>query len=96
MPGPAAGHAPVKIYIRHGCGYCGAAERLLREKGIGFEKIDVTGDRAARTWLATATGQYTVPQIFIGGRSVGGYSELKALDRAGELDGWLFPALPPR
>ena len=49
------------------------------------EEIDVSGDHARRAWLVEATGQRTVPQIFIGGESIGGYDELAALDRSGEL-----------
>jgi glutaredoxin 3 len=34
---------PVTIYTRQFCGYCSAAKRLLRDKGIEFEEIDATG-----------------------------------------------------
>lgn len=76
----------IRIYTRQWCGYCTAAERLLQHKGVAFEAIDVTGDASARAWLADTSGQDTVPQIFIDDRPIGGYSELRALDRAGELD----------
>lgn len=76
----------VKIYTRAWCGYCTAALRLLRSKGIAFDELDVTGDRAQRRWLAETTGQSTVPQIFIDDRSIGGYTELSALERSGQLD----------
>lgn len=79
----------VKLYTRRGCGYCIAAERLLRGKGIAYEHIDVTGDPQARQWLARESGQTTVPQIFIDGRSIGGYTELAQLERDGELDALL-------
>ena len=78
--------AEVKIYTRMACGYCGAAQRLLRDKGVVFESIDCTGNRATRQWLAEQTKRTTVPQIFIGGRHIGGCDELMALDRAGKLD----------
>jgi glutaredoxin 3 len=78
--------AQVTIYTRQWCGYCTAAERLLRGKGIEFENIDCTGDRAKRAWLAEVTGRTTVPQIFIDGHAIGGYDDMKALDQAGELD----------
>jgi glutaredoxin 3 len=78
--------AEVKIYTRQWCGYCAAAERLLHGKGIQFENIDCTGDRAKRAWLAEVTGRTTVPQVFIDGRPVGGFDDLKKLDRSGELD----------
>lgn len=78
--------AHVKIYTRQWCGYCSAAERLLRSKGVDFENIDCTGDQAKRQWLVEATGRTTVPQIFIDGKAIGGYDDMKALDRSGELD----------
>ncbi len=77
---------PVKIYTRQFCGYCTAAERLLTKKGIAYEKHDCSSDQETRKWLVTATGQTTVPQIFIDGKSVGGFSDIDALDRRGELD----------
>jgi glutaredoxin 3 len=61
------------------------AERLLRARGIPFREVDVTGNPGQRSWLVSATGQRTVPQIFIGDQSIGGFTELAALDRRGEL-----------
>jgi glutaredoxin 3 len=78
--------AQVKIYTTRTCGYCHAALALLTRKGVAFEHQDVTGDGAARQWLVEATGRSTVPQIFIDGRPVGGFDDLSALDRRGELD----------
>lgn len=78
--------AEVKIYTRQWCGYCTAAERLLKSKGIAFENIDCTGDNAKRKWLAEVTGRTTVPQVFIDGQAVGGYDDISALDRSGKLD----------
>ncbi len=79
--------ALVKIYTRKGCGYCTAAERLLDQKGVAYEQVDCTGDHATRRWLVEASGgRTTVPQIFIDGVAIGGYDDLRALDRAGELD----------
>lgn len=81
--------AEVKIYTREYCGYCTAAISLLRTKGVAFEEIDTSGDDKTRRWLATETRQSTVPQIFIDGKSVGGFSDLRALDQRGELDALL-------
>jgi glutaredoxin 3 len=82
--------AHVKMYTRRWCGYCSAAERLLREKGVQIEQVDTTGDHATRRWLVDQTGRTTVPQIFIDGRSIGGFDELRALERTGELDRMLW------
>jgi len=76
---------PVRLYTTGYCPYCRLAERLLRERGIPFEEIDVGDDVATRRWLVEATGRRTVPQIFIGEQAIGGYEELRALDRSGEL-----------
>jgi glutaredoxin 3 len=77
--------ADVVLYVTEYCGFCRMAEGLLQRKSIPFEAVDVTNSSDARGWLVEQTGQRTVPQIFIKGRSIGGYSELSALDRAGKL-----------
>jgi glutaredoxin 3 len=81
--------APVRIYTTPYCPYCHAAKDLLAEKGVGFTEIDVAGNRAERARLAEVTGQRTVPQIFIGEQSIGGYDELAALEARGRLDALL-------
>ena len=78
--------AHVKIYTTDWCGYCSAALRLLRSKGVEFEQIDVDGNAQMRRWLVEVTGRTTVPQIFIGGTSVGGFTDIRALDQRGLLD----------
>jgi glutaredoxin 3 len=76
----------VRIYTTTYCGYCDAAKSLLEKKGVAFEEIDCTSDPATRRWLVERTGRRTVPQIFIRDQAIGGYDELRALDRAGKLD----------
>ncbi len=77
----------VEIYTTPWCPYCIAAKRLLTRKGIAFEETDVSGDPSLRqAMMRRASGRHTVPQIFIGGRHVGGSDDLHALDRAGTLD----------
>jgi glutaredoxin 3 len=75
----------VKVYSTLICPYCIRAKLLLNERGIGFEEIDVTGNHEARRWLVAMTGRRTVPQIFIDDEPIGGFDELRALDRSGEL-----------
>jgi len=77
----------VKIYVTNYCGYCHAAKALLDQRGIAFQEIDCSNDPATRKMLIEQTGQRTVPQIFINGVPIGGFSELSALDRAGKLRG---------
>jgi glutaredoxin 3 len=59
--------------------------RLLDSRKVSYEAIDVDGDREAREWLVEVTGRTTVPQIFIGDRPIGGYTDLARLDQSGEL-----------
>ena len=78
---------PITIYTKASCPYCDAAKALLRKKNAPFEEISVDGDRAAQAAMAAkAGGRWTVPQIFIGERHVGGSDDIHALDAAGGLD----------
>jgi glutaredoxin 3 len=87
--------AKVELYVTTYCGYCVRAKRLLEQKGVQFELFDVTNDPTRRQWLRQATGRYTVPQVFINGRSVGGFDDIAALERSGELDRLLAQAPDP-
>lgn len=78
--------AQVKIYTTPYCPYCVRAKHLLRQKGVAYEEIDVQDRGDLRAWLVKATGQRTVPQVFINDRSVGGFSDIDELDQRGELD----------
>ncbi len=86
--------AKVKIYTREWCGYCTAALNLLDQKGVDYEHIDASGKPELRAWLVKASGQRTVPQIFIDEKPIGGFSELRALDRDGKLDAMLWDKPP--
>jgi len=76
----------VQVYSKQNCPYCVRAKLLLQKKGVTYEEIDVENDDAKRAWLVEASGQRTVPQIFVDGRSLGGFTDIDALDRKGELD----------
>ncbi|HEU4382907.1 MAG TPA: glutaredoxin 3 [Anaeromyxobacteraceae bacterium] len=76
----------VRIYTKRNCSYCVRAKALLDRKGVAYQEIDAEGQDELRIWLAQVTGQQTVPQIFVGERSLGGYSDIDALDRQGKLD----------
>lgn len=77
---------PVVMYTTMFCPYCTAAKSLLTKKGIPFEEIDATGNPSLREEIRQRSGQHTVPQIFIGNESIGGFSELSELEVCGELD----------
>lgn len=78
--------AAVKMYSTGACPYCQMAERLLMSKGVAIDKVRVDLDPAKRSEMMERTGRRTVPQIYIGETHVGGYDDLAALDRAGQLD----------
>ena len=80
---------PVKIYTTTYCGFCARAKDFLRNKGVAYEEIDVTGDDAARTKLVEMTQRKTVPQIFIGDQAIGGYTDMVKLEQEGRLDSML-------
>jgi glutaredoxin 3 len=86
--------AQVTIYTTRWCGYCRSALRLLDQKGVAYVNQDVGSDDKTRRWLVDVTGRTTVPQVFINGRSVGGYDDIAALDRRGELDRLLVEPAP--
>ena len=76
----------VIMYSTEVCPYCLRAEGLLRARGVvEIEKISVDTDYQLRLDMMKKTGRRTVPQIYIGERHIGGYDDLAALDRAGEL-----------
>jgi glutaredoxin 3 len=78
--------ARIQMYTTEWCGYCVRAKALLKQRGLDFEEIRVDDDPNFRAKLEELTGRWTVPQIVIDGRPIGGYSELWQLDRAGELE----------
>lgn len=79
--------AKVEIYTGMFCGFCSAAKRLLKEKGVDFEETDVSTNAAKKQeMLARANGSRTVPQIFIDNEHIGGCDDLYALDSSGKLD----------
>ena len=85
--------AEVTIYTSPYCGFCFRAKRLLDSKGVTYNEIDVTVDPGLRRVMTErAGGRRTVPQIFIGETHVGGFTDLDALDAAGQLDKLLNPA----
>jgi glutaredoxin 3 len=76
----------ITIYTKSWCGYCHAAKELLSRQGYRYREIDVTHDLALyREMLARSEGRRTVPQIFIDGKAIGGYTDLSALVRGGKL-----------
>ena len=78
--------AKVVVYVTDYCGYCLKAKNLLRKKNIEFEEIDMTNNDELRSYVMKASGRWTVPQIFINDKPIGGASELYELNSTGEFD----------
>jgi glutaredoxin 3 len=84
---------PVTVYGNATCPFCGAARMLLTKKAIQFEDINVASDPALLAEMSERSGKQSVPQIFIGDTPIGGFDELYALDKSGELDKMLAELL---
>jgi len=76
----------IQIYTTNWCPYCNAAKSLLDDKGVAYDEIDVTEPSLRDAMIERSHGRRTVPQIFVGDTHVGGYNEMAALERRGQLD----------
>jgi glutaredoxin 3 len=76
----------IEIYTTPWCPYCHAAKSLLDGKGVPYDEVDATDPEVRTAMVERAHGRRTVPQICIGTTHVGGYDDLSALDRRGQLD----------
>lgn len=76
----------VEVYTSTYCAYCHAAKGFLKNKGVEFMEIDLTSDHELRIELVEKHKWRTVPIIIINDNFIGGYDELVALERKGELD----------
>jgi glutaredoxin 3 len=76
----------IEVYTTRWCGYCVRAKALLEGRGIPYDEITLDDDPAFRQTVQEKTGGWTVPQIVVDGRPIGGYVELWRLDREGGLD----------
>ena len=77
----------VTVYMGPMCGYCDAAKRLLKRNNIPYNEINVALEEEKREeMLNKSNGKRTIPQIFFNELHIGGYEELKALEKKGELD----------
>jgi glutaredoxin 3 len=75
----------VTLYTTEACPFCTSAKTLLARRGIAYEEINLARDPDGRTELQQRTGMFTFPQIVIGEQALGGFTELLAADRAGQL-----------
>jgi glutaredoxin 3 len=78
--------AKVQVYVTDYCGYCRSAKRLLKERGVPFDEVNLSDQPALRDQLVARYHWTTVPIIVADGDLIGGYTDLVALDRARGLD----------
>ena len=77
----------VTVYTGPRCNFCDAAKRLLNRNNIPFKEINIAlEDNKRDEMLKKSNGKRTIPQIFFNEYHVGGYEELRALEKKGELD----------
>ena len=76
----------VTVYTGPMCNFCDAAKRLLNRNNIPYKEINIAIEDGKRDeMLAKSNGKRTIPQIFFNEYHVGGYEELRALEKKGEL-----------
>lgn len=77
----------VEIYTKVTCGFCMRAKMLLDQKNVDYTEIKIDGNSELREqMIGRSNGGYTVPQIFIGERHIGGCDDLFSLHAQGKLD----------
>jgi len=75
----------IQVYTWSNCPYCVRAKNLLSQRGLEYEEVNLDGKDDELKKLRERTGHRTVPQIFIDGKMIGGFSELAQLDADGKL-----------
>ena len=74
------------MYTGPMCNFCDAAKRLFLRNNIKYEEIDITSKDGLRDeMIKKSNGRRTIPQIFFGDYHVGGYVELRALEKENKL-----------
>ncbi len=76
----------ITVYSGPMCGFCDDAKRLLTRNNLSYTEIDVSLKEGLREeMIKKANGRRTIPQIFFDNYHVGGYQELRELEKAGNL-----------
>ena len=80
----------ITMYSGPMCAFCDAAKRLLVRNNLSFKEIDIsTGDGLMEEMINKSNGKRTIPQIFFDEHHVGGYQELRDLEKSGDLKSFL-------
>ena len=77
------------IYSKASCPYCELTKNLFEQKHVSFQEIRIDLNEKERDIMIERSGKRTVPQIFINGKSIGGYDDLANLEKSGKLDALL-------
>ena len=76
----------ITIYTGPMCNYCDAAKRLLKRNNATYNEINIAQvDGAMDEMIKKASGKRTIPQIFFDGQHIGGYDEVRALEKNNKL-----------
>ena len=70
----------IEIYTAPACGYCQMAKAHLKRLGLQFQEIEIAQQPEKVAEMIARSGRFTVPQIFVDGRPVGGYDDLVRMD----------------
>ena len=77
----------ITMYTGPLCNFCDAAKRLFARNNISYKEIDIsTKDGLRDEMIKKANGKRTIPQIFFDDHHVGGYVELRELEKTGKLN----------
>ena len=79
----------ITVYSGPLCNFCEAAKRLLKRNNLSYKEIDISKQAGLRDEMIKANGMRTIPQIFFDDHHVGGYVELRELEKKGELSNLL-------
>ena len=76
----------ITIYTGPMCNFCEAAKRLLSRNNVVFSEIDISKvDGAKDEMIKKSNGRKTIPQIFFNDQHIGGYDEVRALEKENKL-----------
>ena len=80
----------VTVYMGPMCAFCDAAKRLLNRNNIPYKEINIAIEEGKmHEMLSKSNGKRTIPQIFFDNHHVGGYEELRALEKENKLENLL-------
>ncbi len=76
----------VTVYTTDPCSFCVRVKGLLKAQGVEFEEINLAKDAEGRLELVKLTGMMSFPQVVVGKRLIGGFSEVQQAVEDGRLD----------